>query len=252
MSRIYFTSEKEETEVHGRERARFGCMISDMGLTPLLPLCMSYTDSPPKIFELLPEDCYLRTVPSKSREWYGRDAHDFERAFRTWYRGADADNDMLEVYGIKHNIFDISLNTAIVMGSDPIKMGARIHGQCEIHAYIEGTNRAWVASIIEQGLDTHVYSNDVGWEPTIEMLKKEDNSPVVMSYSVCDEFPNQDVVNYKDETAWHELTSHERWDLAMGELRKQNSGLEIRPDYWENYRFGDMATSFDIIAAVYK
>ena len=246
MSRIYFTSENEETEVSGRERAHFGNLISNIGAFPLASLCVSYTNSPPKIIDLLPEDCYIREMYNTDR------TIDVDKMFRSWFRGAWSDDDVLIVDNKKYNCFDIALNTAMAIGSDPIKLAARIHGQCEIHAYIEGVNRGWVASIIEQGIDVDVYRKDEGWEPTITMLRADDTSPVVLSYSVCDGFPDQRYANYDDDDTWYDLTSHERWALSMDGLRKQDSGLEIRPDYWDNYRFTNVVNSFTILEMVYK
>ena len=245
MSRIYFTSENEETEVGGRERAHFGNMISNIGAFPLVPLCTRYIGYPPKIIDLLPEDCYVRDM-------YNNDnTIDLDKIYGVWFRGAWSNYDVLIVNNKKYNCFGISLDTAMAIGSDPIKLATRIHGQCEVHAYIEGVNRDWIASIIEQGQDINVY-RDEGWEPTINMLRSDDTSPVVLSYSVCDHFPNQLVANRDDEVAWYGLTSHEQWELSMNELREQNNGLEIRPDYWDNYRFASGVNSFTILDMVYK
>lgn len=49
------------------------------------------------------------------------------------------------------------LNTAIALGNRAIQLAARIHGQCEIHGFVEGPNRAWLADIIEEGLAAGIF-----------------------------------------------------------------------------------------------
>ena len=243
MTQIYFTSENEETRVSGRERAHMGNIVATMGVSPLLTLCEDYGESPPKIINMLPERCYVKQCTS--------DNHVLKRVFRQWFGSAWDEYQGLTVDGVNYPCFALSLNTTMIMGSDPIKLAARIHGQCEIHTYIEGANRDWVASIIENGLDTNIYHRDVGWEPTATMLKSDNQHPVVLSYSVCEIFPDQYVAHYEDEDAWYALTEHERWELNMAELRKNATWLEIRPDCWKDYEFGNKVNSFTILDKVY-
>jgi hypothetical protein len=116
----------------------------------------------------------------------------------------------------------LMLNTALAVGSSPIRMAAKIHATCEIHGRIEGPDRAWVADVIEEGLRSCLYRPgffttknpmaeliigskqegtlteedkeqvfvSMGWTEIVEQLRKSDQGAVVMSYSVTDGFPD--------------------------------------------------------------
>ena len=237
MSTIYFHSEKEETEIRGTERAYMGKVISDIGLIPLLSMCEGGN---PPIMKYIPEKCYLTDSSCHGNM-------DFKSMFKTWFRVSD---DGLMVNSSKHSCFGISLNTALVLGSDPIKLYVRIHGQCEVHCYVEGTNRAWLASIIQDGLDSAIYRKNSGWESTIEMLESDDQNPVVMSFSVCDSFPNRHVAEYEDDVdgdTWYDRDTSEQWALAMKELR-EHRWLELKPSTFGAYSFDEDVNSFMILA----
>jgi len=137
-------------------------------------------------------------------------------------------------------IFDIKLNTALSSGNDAIKLMARLHGQCEVHCYVEGPNRNWLASIMRMGRRLHLYRDNEGWEAVIALLESNSVEPVVCSYSVCDSFPNEGMLSKKKKN-FDDLSSQERWNICMEHLRKNKNetGLELTPDHWdETYWFG--------------
>jgi hypothetical protein len=102
-----------------------------------------------------------------------------------------------------------------------------------------------------------------GWPVVVSMLRKRDDEPVVTSYSVCEGFPNHNMVQdaglielpfYKDSDGkeyedeydtepWDALSAGERWDLGMQALRggEDDTWLELEPERWEypDYHFGD-------------
>jgi hypothetical protein len=110
------------------------------------------------------------------------------------------------------------LNTAIVAGSDPIALAAKIHAMCELHGFVEGKDRAWFADIVDQGCDTGLYrrtylstrnplaemlalsgeevkpedaelvENSMGWTEVADQLRAHDEGEVVMSFSVTEGF----------------------------------------------------------------
>lgn len=240
MSRIYFHTKTDEAEVRGTERYFMGRVLSDMGVSPLLPLCRAFLGDVPAILKHLPKDHYL------IKEVWENRPENFESAFMTWFRVSSSDDDVLIINGREHNIWTLMLNTGIAAGSDPIKLYAYIHGLSEIHGYVEGWYRKWLAGIIEDGLATSIYRPDMGWESVISLLLSETKSPVVMSYSVCEQFPNSTAANFysDDEDAWDKLSKDKQWELGMTELRK-NYGLCLRPDHWNNNYFDTLMNSFD-------
>lgn len=211
----------------------------------------------------------------------------------------------LELFGQTYHSGDIGLNTALVAGSDPIRLAAKIHGWCEVHAWFEGKDRAWAADIMEEGLETGVYRRTLirppfpgveplgppeeqsqGWEDVIALLRSGDQGPVVMSYSVCDQFPNQYISNwahppmpegwhpdwvegeeelmiweashptqeerekeFRDYSdSWYELDQKEQWDSGMAGLRLKRPWACITPDNLKKTGFGPLVTVYDVLA----
>lgn len=166
------------------------------------------------------------------------------------------DQGLLEVDGKNIDIFSLTLNTAIAAGSDPIKLLARIHGSCELHGWIDGPDRAWLAAIVEDGLRSLVLRPDHGWEALMERLLARSDRPLVSSFSVCDSFPNRHTAREggwtpdpSNEDAFYELSSDEQWRLALAGLRAETnrSTRQLRPDHWSAYRFAHKYSVFDLI-----
>lgn len=247
MSRIYFHSPSRESEVRGSERALMGGLIGDMFLTAL---GVSDYDFPPQSPHV------LRNILDLSHYAAKQTGHSFASALSTALR-VGMDSSILVVDGKAVNVFAASLNTAVVMGSDPIILSARLHGQCEIHTYVEGTNRNWLADIIERGRKSGIFRSDSGWEDVIQHLRERNDEPVVTSYSVCEQFPNTSVSEWKpdkvndegdgDWDAYYDLPQETRWEIGMEALRAKPF-MEMTPDNWRDYHFEDGLTGFDLLA----
>jgi hypothetical protein len=242
MSRIYFHSISSETEVLGMERAYCGCMISDIGLS-ILNLKTSYD----LIIPLLHPDHYIQdTVKKNSGGVKENVIHQIETAIRISF----SDEKFLVLDNKPINPWHLMLNTVLSIGSDTLRFMARLHAQCEIHSYVRGKNRNWLAGIIERGREEDILRDDVGWEDTVKMLRSNNKETVVLSYSVCDSFPNGSVADWEppidpeydepDWDVWHNLSNKKKWNLGLrGLLKKGHSLLEWKPDNWANVRFGE-------------
>lgn len=148
------------------------------------------------------------------------------------------------VQGKEIDPFALVLNTASALGSDAVKMIARIHAQCEIHGFVKGENRAWMADIIENS-PIDVFHPDKRWRDVVELLRESDEGPVVMSYSVTDDFldsaGDEWQIEWKvappygtfeeAEDAWEALSHEEQWDYAVKWLYTKE-GFEITPNEW--------------------
>lgn len=205
MSSIYFESkDNENVSVHGGERAWFQSMIINMSMP------------------------FITDLQFKSDKWFNALVDSMGDHYLTKYR-----NDRLmfarhleismatfgvSFYGI--NVFDLALNTAMVIGSNPIKLAARISGQCEIHCFVQDSNRQWLSNITCEGLRSGIFRRDVGWNEVLDLLDK--SGDVVLSYSACDPF-------YHDE-----LPS---WDKVFEELKESGGCLELKPDDFNNFGF---------------
>jgi hypothetical protein len=247
MSRIYFHSESKDSEVRGSERAYAAHLVNDMFQTAL---GVSDWDSPehPHVLRqiIIPTHYCLRDEGQR-----------FERSFSTALSVAGVCGPVLRVDGENVDIFSAALNTAMVMGSDAIKLSVRLHGQCEVHAYVEGPNREWLANMIERGREIGIFREESGWESVVTHLRERDDEPVVTSYSVCGQFPNPGAAGWKptkvDESGeadwdeWYDFSEAEQWAKGMEALRASPL-MEMKPDNWDSYYFGDGVTGFDLLA----
>lgn len=240
MSRIYFHSEHGSAELRGSERAYMSIFCVDLMMSVFGD--MHYA-----------KDWLLPLVPPTS---YVHKSDDIERTLETYLR-VQGD---LRANDKSVDTFEISLNTAWAIGGDALRLMARLHGQCEVHCWVEGQNRKWLYDIIAAGRKSGLLRGKQGWEEVAAFLVSRDDCPVVCSYSVCEQFPNfgclpgdHPLKQGKDENAseqFYELDDSEAWSACMQELRAQGSGLEMRPDKWGGFYFGHGATAFSLRQAM--
>ncbi|WP_189041021.1 hypothetical protein [Micromonospora sonchi] len=174
----------------------------------------------------------------------------------------------------------IDLNTVITHGTPAVQLAAHISAHCEVHAFIEGEDRAWFADQIDAAVQAGVLRQGMscyrqraghpnGWAEVAELARSTDSGPIVMSYSVCDWFPNKDIAAWPDslpdqdedpdgfdaaEQSWIALTPAERWEQAVAGLRRKAETawlLRISPDNLAAAAFGTETplTWHDIAAA---
>jgi hypothetical protein len=259
MSRIYFHSQEGAVEVKGVERAWFGLLAGRFSLGILgLDYWSDGAESPHPIRAFLRPESYLN---HSSYQGTG-----FVRALETALQvGFDRS---LVVHGEPLDCFLMHLNTLMAVGNDPLRLAARLHGQCEIHAWVAGANRDWLAGIVLEGLRRGVFRPRMGWEEVVAFLRLNAALPVVTSYSVCEQFPNQSVgmrggfvrpTAVDEETgeavpdydAWYELPLGRQWAYALAGLSDEPS-LEMRPDDWVDYHFGENFTALSLLRLLQK
>ncbi len=259
MSRIRFHSPEQETEVSGAERYYFNSLCSEAFLSAADLRAKHKSEKDYDWLKpLLPESAYFIKSPL-----HGRFVEDLE----TWAYSGDlmGETDGILIDGERHGLFSLQLNSAYVIGGDALKLAARIHGQCEIHCYVEAPNRLWLASVIEQALEDNTFREGIrghpmGWHNVISHLRDGGNTPVVCSYSVCESFPNPFMVpgladpetcSGIDEDKWDKC---DQWALCMEALRNKNinSELELKPNDWQTFRFSGGKSGFDLRAQKWK
>lgn len=258
MSRLYFHSQSDEVaELRGSERAHASFVVNQIAVGLLNIDGFQRED---QLRDWLPQSHYLK------HERSGRFAQSYATAF---FVGGD--ESLIVKNGKSINTWELALNTALAIGNDTVRFMARLHAQCEIHGYIEGSNRAWIASIIDTGLKSGLYRTNQGWDAVTTALRARDTEPMVMSYSVTNSFPNSEVGDWLPEwpegvehswsaltpdqqtereirsEAWYELPRNEQWERSLRTLRAQSHrGLELKPDDWIDYRFGHNLTVWDL------
>jgi hypothetical protein len=235
VSRVNFSSKSNSVELRGSERAYAGGIVTGVlrGLihTSDRERLMSYAVNPPS---------YLTTVTPQ----------DFESTLSLALGGWN------EKFGFRVNgefigVWELALNSTIVVGNDVTRLLARMHAQCEIHGWVAEHNRPWLAEIIREGRRSGLLREGMGWESVADLLANGDGGPVVTDYSVCDSFPNPYVAAWtppdesgEDGDAWYDLPFDERWDLSVAGLQSQNR--EWSPDEWAVPYFMSGATVFDL------
>lgn len=247
MSSIAFQDQHERVYVGGRERRWFACLIKDLARAAFDPTNNFRFASPEQVARA------MNTSPELLRYW--------------------SQQERLRIGDRSFEPFVAELNTAMALGSDAVKLAARIHGQCEIYGFVEGVNRNWLATLIEEGLQSKVFRHETqgydGWSNVVAFLRAADDRPAFMSYSVCEGFPNATLLVESDESfwpealrgmdptgdrfhdAWGEIADIDRWAACVGIMR-QSPLMELKPDGWDQYRFGDGLDGFDLADALGK
>lgn len=248
-----FNTVTDKAEVRGWERANFNHLIAQLGhsILPSRARSADYKD-------VLPADHHLM-----GQAFYILDDSQWRASFQQDFMLGDM---RFVINGVDVSSFTLSLNTAMLLGNDAVKLAARLHAQCESYCWIDGPNRAWVAGIIENGTD-NVFRTNSGWEEVVALLHSSDEGEVVVSESIGSSFPNhyntdegfvdhrtlteeQKEEQYALSDAWYELPRVDQWESGMGWLRQQKGMLEITPATWDGYRFSSKLSSFDLKKAV--
>src|SRR5688572_15606485 len=220
MSRLYFSTEDETVEVKGWERHWLGALVDNVALGVLDP-----RNRAGDLEALINPRHYLSRSQGENRDQW---AATFSVALRNDMSGdstAPYSTPLLMWRGRPLSGWGLVLNTAAVVGNDAVKLAARLNAQSEIHAWIDGPDRAWVADMIEQAVISGVYHSslrqkgmngmpgelsrttvsDSGWENVMGFLRSSSTEPVVTHYSITDEFPNKMVAGFEgDWEAWED------------------------------------------------
>ena len=238
MSRIYFHSPSGDTELRGSERANMGILCGNMLVASVGPISDWYPDNRHWLRKLIPTDHWLQ------------DTNNFAKSCSLYMRSGDGN---LAWNSKILPMFDLALNTALFSGSDPVKLLARLHAQCEIHCYVTGENRQWLGSIIRQGRLYNVMRAGQGWEDVVDMLYSRNDEPVVCSYSVCEQFPNYGSVPEdhpwrlaEDSDAFYNASNKDQWKVCWNNLFNNRPDLELRPCSWNRFYFGNGLSGFDL------
>lgn len=113
------------------------------------------------------------------------------------------------IYGI--DIAACQYNTVFTLGNRSVKLATRIAAQCDIHCWVADHNKKWLADIIQHGLYSGFYREEMNWSSVIELLSSSEKGDVVLSCSVGDRY-------HPDENAL-------------------NPELELKPKNFDSYRF---------------
>jgi hypothetical protein len=303
VSRVYFHTPSVTVELSGAERAWLAHLASGPAESAWDLRGNGGFERAQEILTMVPEvpdgryganylHTYLREAQeqdarnkavysSGERSRCGRTDHEpMERLVSSLKTSMSVRGLTLNVAGVELSTINVDLNTALIAGSEPIALAAKIHGWCESHCWVEGVDRGWLADIIDQGLNTRLYRRDLGWEGpsqydngvgVVPMLRSRDDEPVVLSYSVCDQFPNADVGDWMPpwpegverrfgalpeaeqirrearSDAWYDLTAEEQWEISLAGLRSTRPWAQLTPNSLRSSTFHLPVNVYDLI-----
>lgn len=210
MSRIYFHSPSGTAELHGSERHWLDRVAN--GLAEAAWNITTFERAAEVMAMAVDPADYLLKDLQAVQAW--RD--DFEarrRLVRSLNLSLRVQGLDLLVAGHRLRTANIDLNTALVLGSDPVRLAAKISGWCEQHAWVDGPDRAWLADLIDEGLTAGIFRrgfwfadvpdgpkdkwSDQGWDAVQAHLRSSAVEPCVMSYSVTSGFPNSSIAGWE-------------------------------------------------------
>lgn len=251
MSYIQFQDQHGSATLRGVERFRLLSLVQDS--TAALLRGQRPAELATRLHDLLPDDHELRFASAPRGRQTGPWLQAYSAAARSIF------NDPLVRYrGHQLAQMTMQLNTAMAVGTEPVRLAARLHGQCEINCWVDGPHRTWLADVVEGGLEDGSFRAGLGWESIADLLRQRDDQPVVTSFS--DHFPTfwsvpttqvgaPDAEDDELIQTWESLPAEERWRLALQELqvRTADAELDIRPA-WTSYRYGHTLSFHDLIA----
>jgi hypothetical protein len=263
VSRVYFHSPSGDAELRGSERAWLSHVARgpsagawDLDSSDALERAAEILAMVPEVPDGPHGANYLHTY---LREAQARDARN-KAAYAQWTPGTPfvgrtdyeplhqlvralkvalrVEGVRLMVAGIELHSSNVDLNTALVAGSDPVRLAAKISGWCEVHCWVEGSDRAWLAGIIDQGLKTGIYRRglryagdpdgpkdqwaDQGWGQVLDLLRARDDEPVVLSYSVTGSFPNREIAGWEPPPMPEDWRPDWASDEGLGDWRRMD------------------------------
>jgi len=243
VSRIYFSfDDGDSMEILGPERAHFGITMEEFakGMLGLVPSYGYGTSLIDRLDPFINPDHPLANTPPRTAEW--------DRLLSTSLNSFVRGREVFAWKGRPLSSVDLTANTVLAAGSDPLRLAVKIHLLCEVHGYVMGYHRGWLADLIEEGYEEglyrkgfrradpehamdeligkevapeHMIVQSMGWPELVAKLREGRSGPVVMSYSVTEGFPNSSVANWlppwpkgveKDWNALSEDQQKERHD----------------------------------------
>lgn len=222
MSRLYWHTKERTAELHGSEyhhlrSVAYGPAEAAWGLNR-----PGGFDRASEIMTLVApgsDDHGLRKAWEEAQAANRRQDYEPARRFVGWLETALRVGSLdLDVAGVRLRTGNLEANTALVAGSDVIRIAAKVGYWAGDHCWAEGPDRKWLADIIDEGLRTGIYRrglwyvdrpcdgqpadqpdrtwSDQGWDEVLTLLRESDSGPVILSYSVDERFPNRTVADW--------------------------------------------------------
>lgn len=262
MSSLSFLTRDGEASASGREYLKFGVLLKDLAWQHVARDFNTDEAGRPSLLRDvvdLPD-----WVTEKTGEAFGKAAQTC-----LYVDGWKMPVSLPTRANVAH-VFDVSLNSLVANSSDPVALAVRLYGQAERSAWIDGPDRAWLADLIDQGRSTaypphaptgtHLDGDPLfsctdfansqygGWAAVVDLLRADNTSPVVLSYSVTSGFPDPILSAWPGDPGarfrrwWDQATALQQFDTSARGLRRFTTDgcpmLRISPDNLHTTGFG--------------
>lgn len=106
--------------------------------------------------------------------------------------------------GWELDTFEVSLNTALAIGGDSMRLAALLAGLDREPLVVAGSDRLRLAGVVAQGLAVRHYQRGVGWEKAAELLRAGTDTPVVVTGGAVGVLKRGETVGRLDPATWGE------------------------------------------------
>ena len=260
MSSLTFLTADAEASVSGRGHHKFSGLLTDLAWRSIQRIADPsevYGPSPLRLAVDLPD----WVAKAKGTE--------FSRMMRLLVGGAGDEPVNLPGRPAVASVLDVKVNTVVHNYSAPVALSVRLCAQSQVNAWIDGTDRKWLADLIDQGRGTgypaeaadnpYLAQNNLfadepsvngsydGWQGVVEMLRCGDGI-VVLSYSTTGGFPSPVWAGREGQDReelhrwWERADIAARWEESERGLREHTGrtcpALRIAPETLHCKQFG--------------
>jgi len=268
MSGIEFTTRDGRASVRGTERA-YGAALAARLTAAVLDLNGRHTQERNR--RILPELFLQQAEFERYRAQKDGRTSSLTETFTYWapmsaMMHEDGEADM-RIGDQTQRVDAVVINTGVVAGSDPIALLTRLHGYVDEGIIVAGSDRAWLAAIIDVGLQAHILRDEPGWTSAAELLRDDDRSPVVITTSSGASLSwlqgsalgiyaadQTDQERWAAQEEFEAIPVTERWDRTIGAMiQARNSDghwwLTFSPETFHEPSHCELLTAFDAVAA---
>lgn len=261
MSSLTFLTADAEASVSGREHHKFSSLLTDLAWRSIQRVC-----DPSEVYGPSP----LRHAVDLP-DWVARHkGPEFARMFRLLLAGTGEELVNLPGRPAVATMLDVKLNTVVHNYSAPVALAGRLCAQAEVNGWIDGSDRKWLADLIDQGrrlpypaevADTpylaqhNLFADEPsvngrydGWQGVVEMLRVGDGIVVLSSSSAGEGFPSRMWAGREGQDRdefhhwWEQADATARWEASERGLREETEqacpALRIAPDSLHDRQFG--------------
>jgi hypothetical protein len=262
MSEITFASRDSQASVRGHERA-YGAALAARLTAAVLDL--DGRDSTARNRRILPDSFFQQAALAQHQATRENRGFSLAEVFSCWApMAAMFGDDQLQIGNQHAGVTEVVTNTAIVAGSGPIALLARIHASAEDGLFVDAAHTNWLANIIDTGVQTNILRDHRGgWNNAAQLLRKTTGPVLITTQSSASAKLAAAAGIYSDqqteeqqwaaEEQFESMPFTQQWDRSIDELQAARSGdrdwwLTLAPENFHVPAYLNGLTAFTAIA----